>query len=312
MDKTFFEDLDLPKPKYNLNVRESLHGKMVGLMLEAIEAILIKEQPRLVVVQGDTNTTLAGALAAAKLQIKVAHVEAGLRSYDRTMPEEINRIMVDHLSDLLFCPTHKQKHILTKEGINRNQIFVTGNTIVDAVNQNLTVAQGKKEYQHFSHENFMLLTLHRPANVDNPKLLENLLKILTELALKLKLKIYFPAHPRTLQELNKHNFKVDPNTIELLEPVNYHEMLILEKYARLILTDSGGIQEEACIIHVPCVTLRDNTERPETVDVGANLIAGTKREAIFAAAQKMLSGQRNWENPYGHGKAAKKIVENLD
>lgn len=312
MDSVFFDELDLPRPKYNLGIRESLHGKMVGHMLEGIEEILLKEKPSIVLVQGDTNTVLAGGLAAAKLQIKVGHVEAGLRSYDRTMPEEINRVVVDHLSDYLFCPTKKQKQILLGEGIDAKKIVVTGNTIVDAVLQNIKQSKKNKTYAHYARERYMLLTMHRPANVDNPKILSDILLSLEKLSTRVGFPIYFPVHPRTLQAMKKLSHFVHEKHIRLMEPVQYLEMLALEKHAQLILTDSGGVQEEACILKTPCITLRDNTERPETVDVGANIVAGTKKQGIFIAAKKMLTVSRTWKNPFGDGRASDRILKVCD
>lgn len=308
MDSIFFDELDLPHPKYNLGIRESLHGKMVGCMLEGIEKILLKEKPSIVLVQGDTNTVLAGGLAAAKLQIKVGHVEAGLRSYDRTMPEEINRVVVDHLSDYLFCPTKKQKQILLGEGIDAKKIVVTGNTIVDAVLQNIGRAQKNKKYAHYTKKHYMLLTMHRPANVDDPRILRQLINAIYKISMKFHTKVLFPAHPRTRIALEKSHITLDKNFIELMHPVQFIEMLVLEKNAKLILTDSGGVQEEACILHVPCVTLRNNTERPETVDVGSNRVAGVTEKGIMRATLAMSKASRSWKNPFGNGKAAEKIV----
>ncbi len=310
MDSLFFDELGLPRPKYNLGVHESLHGKMVGRMLIGIEEILLKEKPSIVLVQGDTNTVLAGGLAAAKLQIKVGHVEAGLRSYDRTMPEELNRVVVDHLSDLLFCPTKKQKHILLQEGVSKKNIIVTGNTIVDAVLQNIKRAKKDKKYSHYAQEKYMLLTMHRPANVDNPVILQRILDVLEELSQKNKMQILFPAHPRTVQAMKQLSRGLQGEYIKVLKPVQYLEMLMMVQYAQLILTDSGGLQEEACILHTPCVTLRENTERPETLEVGANLIAGTERNGIFFATKKMMQKPKTWMNPFGDGRASAQIIIN--
>lgn len=311
MDTVFFKELGLPQPKYNLNIREALHGKMVGRMLEEIEKVFLTEKPSMVLVQGDTNTVLAGALAAAKLQIKVGHVEAGLRSYDRTMPEELNRVTVDHLSDLLFVPTQQQEKILLGEGILKEKILVTGNTVVDAVMQSIEQAKKDKRYHHYTKERYMLLTMHRPANVDDPKVLQDIIDTLEDLSVELDLKIYFPAHPRTVQAMKNLSRGIHTDHIIVMEPVQYLEMLMLEQCAQLILTDSGGVQEEACILHVPCVTLRDNTERPETVEVGASKIAGTTRNGIFNAAHKMIKVSKKWINPFGDGKAAVRIIRQV-
>lgn len=313
MDKIFLEELKLPPPKYNLNLNNiQNHGEMTGKMIIEIEKILIKEKPNLVIVQGDTNTTLAGALSASKLGIKIAHVEAGLRSYDRSMPEEINRVITDHLSNFLFCPTKNQKKILLKEGIDKNKIFVVGNTIVDAVFQNLKIAeQNKKIVEKYKNKNYFLLTLHRPSNVDNKKNLEKIIRALEKVVNIYKTEIIFPIHPRTENNLKKFKINIDKNKIKLVEPIGYLEMLIAEKYAKLILTDSGGLQEEACILKTPCITLRFNTERPETIKVSANILVGNEEEKIINGAKKMLNKKRNWRNPFGDGKSGEKIVKIL-
>ncbi len=308
MDDIFLRELDLPTPKYNLNIHETLHGKMTAKMLEGIESILIDENPEWLIVQGDTNTVLAGTLAASKLRIKIAHVEAGLRSYDRTMPEEINRIVADHLSDALFCPTATQEKILKGEGVSSERIYLTGNTIVDAVMQNLDLAKSTEQSKKYISQRYFLLTMHRPSNVDDPKLLKLNIDNLEKLAIELSTQIIFPVHPRTKVALSKFMIAPNPEKITMIEPVGYLEMLLLMKSAQLILTDSGGIQEEACIMQVPCVTLRDNTERPETVEVGANVVVGTNYEALLVGAKKMLATNRSWGNPLGNGSSAKEIV----
>lgn len=308
MDDIFLRELDLPTPKYNLNIHETLHGKMTAKMLEGIESILIDENPEWLIVQGDTNTVLAGTLAASKLRIKIAHVEAGLRSYDRTMPEEINRVVADHLSDALFCPTATQEKILKGEGVSSERIYLTGNTIVDAVMQNLDLAKSTEQSKKYISQRYFLLTMHRPSNVDDPKLLKLNIDNLEKLAIELSTQIIFPVHPRTKVALSKFMIAPNPEKITMIEPVGYLEMLLLMKSAQLILTDSGGIQEEACIMQVPCVTLRDNTERPETVEVGANVVVGTNYEALLVGAKKMLATNRSWGNPLGNGSSAKEIV----
>jgi len=209
MDQVFFEELELPQPKYNLNIQESLHGKMTGRMLSGIEEVLINEKPNWVLVQGDTNTVLAGGLAAAKLQIKVGHVEAGLRSYDRTMPEELNRIVTDHLSDALFTPTQKQADILKSEGIDQAKIYVTGNTIVDAEYQNREIVKKHPEYDHYKNERFALLTMHRPSNVDNKETLERIINALTQASIENNLPIYFQIHPRTRKNIEKFEIQLN-------------------------------------------------------------------------------------------------------
>lgn len=311
MDAVFFKELELPQPKYNLGVGSGLHGEMTSKMLSGIEKVLIEENPDWVIVQGDTNTVLAGALAASKLQIKVGHVEAGLRSYDRTMPEEINRILTDHISDALFCPTKKQADIIKEEGINKKNIFVTGNTIVDAVYQNLKLIKKHLELCHYKEESYFLLTTHRPSNVDQKETLENIIRAVENISKKYNLFTYFPIHPRTRKQMEAFEIKSNPKYIKIIDPVGYLEMLALESNAKIILTDSGGIQEEACILKIPSVTLRDNTERPETIEAGASILTGPDKQKIISAVQKMINKNREWTNPFGDGKSAALILKTM-
>lgn len=311
MDSVFFSELELPLPKYNLGIVAAQHGEMTAKMLLGIEPILSQEKPDWVVVQGDTNTVLAGALAAAKLQIPVAHVEAGLRSYDRSMPEEINRIVTDHISSALFAPTEKQAVILRSENIDETKIHVVGNTIVDAVQQNILLVEKHDEFSHYVDEKYILLTTHRPANVDNPKALKSLLSGVEIVAKEMDLKVNFPIHPRTRKNLELFSIRIDENVFNLMDPVGYLEMLALEKNAQLIMTDSGGVQEEACILRVPSLTLRDSTERPETIEVGANILVGVDTEKIASAARTIVSKPRMWSNPFGDGRSAVRILDSL-
>ena len=311
MDKIFFEQLKLPQAKYNLDVGSGKHGEQTGKMLAGIEDILIKDQPDVVLVQGDTNTVLAGAFAASKLQIKIGHVEAGLRSFDRTMPEETNRIVADHISDYLFAPTETSKKHLLNEGISYNKIFVTGNTVVDAAYQNLEISKSKAnilEKLDLNEKEYFVATTHRAENVDVKERLEGILSGFSQIYKEFRLPIVFPAHPRTVKMIGEFDLKI-PEGTRLIEPLGYLEFLQLESGARLILTDSGGVQEEACILRVPCVTLRENTERPETVDVGANLLAGSK-EKIIDCARKMMESHSGWRTPYGNGNAAELTLQN--
>jgi len=311
MDAIFFKDLELPKVKYNLNVGSGKHGEQTAKMLTKIEAILEKEKPSIIFVQGDTNTVLAGALAAAKMQIPVGHVEAGLRSYDRTMPEELNRLMVDHISDFLFCPTQKQKEILMAEQIPNKKIFIVGNTVVDAAFEGIKIAEKKVNILkklEIEKDKYFLLTMHRPNNVDNKKTLTEILKALATIYQKYKLPIVFPIHPRTESKIQEFKLKL-PQGILKIEPLGFLEFLQLEKNAKLIITDSGGLQEEACIFKTPCVTIRENTERPETVEVGGNILAGTSEKKILTSVAKMIGKKRVWKNPFGNGKTAEKILK---
>jgi len=304
MDQNFFKELKLPQAKYNLNVGSQTRTQMISAIKKLSKNILQKEKPDWVLVQGDTNTVLAGAQIAHKLKIKVAHIEAGLRSYDPKMPEEINRIKTDHISDALFAPTEIQQNILLQEGIDPQKIFVVGNTIVDAVNQNLKLIQ-KISQKYF------LLTLHRPSNVDNPKTLIRLISLLSKISQNFKIPFIFPIHPRTALQLKKNKINLDPKYFNSQPPVGYLEMLALEKYAQVVFTDSGGLQEEACILHTPCLTLRQNTERPETIKVGANILASPNPQKLIFQTQKMLMINKNWPNPFGDGKTSEKIIKTL-
>jgi len=310
MDKIFFEEIKLPQPKYNLNVGSGNHGKQTGQILTKVEEILITEKPDIVLVEGDTNSVLAGALAASKLHIKVGHIEAGLRSYDKGMPEELNRVITDHISDLLFAPTKLERKILYGEGIKKG-VYITGNTIVDAVNENLKIAKQKIDIlKNFDlkKRSYILLTIHRQENVDDLQKLKGILDGLALLHKNLGIPIIFPIHPRTKKKIESFNLKI-PNGVSIIDPVGFLNFIWLEKNAKLILTDSGGVQEEACILKVPCVTLRENTERPQTIHVGANMLAGTNPKKILLASKKMLEKKNIWSNPFGDGKAGKRIID---
>ncbi len=310
LDGVFFEQLKLPRARYNLEVGSGSHAEETGRMLIGIEKVLLEERPGIVLVEGDTNSVLAGALAASKLHIRVGHVEAGLRSYDRTMPEEINRIIADHCADQLFAPTEKARAILLGEGIARDRIFVTGNTIVDAVYQGLEIARtganapgslGLKPKAYF------LATLHRQENVDDRARLASILEGLGKVAAEFHMPVVYPIHPRARKRLTE--FALGPQMVKIVDPLDFLGFLQLESQARLVLTDSGGVQEETCILGVPCVTLRDNTERPETVDVGANMLAGSSPDRIAECARVMLAREGKWPNPFGDGHAAERIVK---
>ena len=312
LDDVFFEQLRIPKPKYDLGVGSGSHAEQTGKMLIGIERVLIHENPSIVLVQGDTNTTLAGALAAVKLGIPIGHVEAGLRSFDWNMPEEINRRLCDHVSSLLFAPTERAKENLLKEGISSDKVYVTGNTIVDSVYQNLELAdQNTHILDKFGvkSESYFLVTVHRQENVDNLNRFRRILEGLKLIHEHYGLPVIYPVHPRALKRMRE--FKLNPIGLTLIEPVDYLAFLKLEKEAKLILTDSGGVQEEACILGVPCVTLSDNTERPETLDVGANILAGTYPESILEKVGIMLERRRDWVNPFGDGRAGERIVNIL-
>jgi len=309
MDRVFFEQLELPEARYNLDVGSGSHGEQTGKIMSGIEKVLMEEKPDAVLVQGDTNTVLAGALAASKLHIKVGHVEAGLRSYDRRMPEETNRVLTDHCSDYLFSPTKKAKDILLGEGIPEDMIYVTGNTIMDAVRQNVKIAAERASILNelnIEPGNYLLTTAHRQENVDDRVRLTGILTGLESLAEEFDMPVIFPIHPRSRKRIQEFGISTN-GSITLIDPVDFLSFLQLEKNAGLILTDSGGVQEESCILGVPCVTLRDNTERPETMEVGANMLAGTKPERIMDCARSMMDRDRDWDNPFGDGTAGERI-----
>ncbi|MCK5611941.1 UDP-N-acetylglucosamine 2-epimerase (non-hydrolyzing) [Candidatus Pacearchaeota archaeon] len=310
MDKIFFDELELPLADYTLDVGSSTHAEQTGKIMMNIESILVKERPDIVLVQGDTNTVLAGALAASKLNIKIGHIEAGLRSYDRRMPEEVNRIVTDHISDFLFAPTEQAKKILLLEGISEDKIIVTGNTIVDAVNQNFDLAKKKVDVLNrlnLESMNYFLVTAHRQENVDFVERLLGILDGLDKVYGKFQLPIIYPIHPRSKKMIDQFKLVV-PTGVQLIEPLGFLEFLQLEANAKLVITDSGGVQEETCILKVPCVTLRENTERPETLEVGSNMLAGTNSKIIAEKVHLMINKNRNWRNPFGDGRAFEKIL----
>jgi len=312
MDGVFFEQLGLPQPSYNLSVGSGSHAEQTAKILLGIEPVLRKESPDVVLVQGDTNTVLAGALAAAKLHIRVGHVEAGLRSYDRRMPEEVNRVLTDHCSDFLFAPTEQAEQILLEEGVAKDKIHMTGNTIVDAVFHNKQRALTRTDVLEdlgLRKQEYFLVTMHRQENVDDQSRLQGILKGLDDLNKKYDLPVIYPVHPRSSKRLLE--FALETPGVRLVEPLDYLGFLQLEQHARVVLTDSGGVQEETCILGTPCVTLRSNTERPETLSVGANVLAGTYPENILNCTTEMVEKKKQWSNPFGDGTSGKRIVQIL-
>ena len=312
MDRLFFEELNLPEPKYNLDVGSGTHAEETAKMLTGVETVLVKEKPDIVLVEGDTNSVLAGALAAVKLGVKVGHVEAGLRSYARGMPEETNRVLTDHMSDFLFAPTDGARRNLLREGIAESKIFVTGNTIMDVTVQNSKLLNNPSDTLddlNVEGKDYFLVTAHRQENVDDRERFQGILDGLRLIHEEFGLPLIYPIHPRAKKKLDE--FALNLEGVTLMEPVGYLRFLRLENNAKLILTDSGGIQEEACILGVPCVTLRDNTERPETLEVESNILAWTKPEEIVKMTRLMLGKSKNWKNPFGDGNAGKRIVKEL-
>jgi len=335
MDRVFFEELEIPQPHYHLGVGSGSHGKQTGIMLERIETVLQKEKPEAVLVYGDTNSTLAGALAAAKLNIPVAHVEAGLRSYNRRMPEEINRLITDHLSTFLFCPTSEAVRNLSKEGIKDGRAKVVknvGDVMYDSILHYSKIAEMKstilEDLNLFNPQSlrarglsepeaairipqYYLVTLHRAENTDDPKRLKSILKALNEIGKDVP--VILPLHPRTKKMMGVHRLSIKARGVKMIDPVSYLNMVMLEKHARAILTDSGGVQKEAYWFKVPCFTLRDETEWVETVKSGWNVLVGAETERIIEgvheAMRKVLP--RKAPNAFGNGKACRKIVDFL-
>lgn len=318
MTKIFFEEFNLPEPTVNLNVGSGTHAQQTAKIMIRLEKILLKQKPDLVIVPGDTNSTLAGALTAAKLHIPVAHIEAGARSYDMRMPEEVNRRLTDHCSTLLFTPTENCTKNLLKEGIEEKKIYQTGDTMYDVLLRELPKAEKTTILEKLGLEpkTYVLLTAHRPENVDN---LENLKNII-EAAIKLKpIIVVFPIHPRTQKQLRKMKLykKIEKEKhIIMIKPQGYHETIKLIKNAKLILTDSGGMQKEAFWLKIPCLTLRETTEWPETMILGANSLVGTnvqkiieKFNDIMNKEKEIVENLKDLPNLFGKGEASQKIIE---
>ena len=311
MDGVFFRELELPAPHHNLEVGSGSQAYQIGAIVTGLEPILERERPDVLLVEGDTNSVLAAGLTAHKMGIRVGHVEAGLRSYDRTMPEEINRILTDHLSDHLFAPTEHARTILRGEGVAEARIHVTGNTVVDEVLRQRERARDPGRLQRFGLASgaYALATVHRAENVEHEDRLRGIFAGLAETSRVLGMPVLAALHPRTTRKLETLGLKVDG--VRVLPPLGYLDFLGLHAEAALMLTDSGGLQEEACCLRVPCVTLRDNTERPESVEVGANVLAGAEPKTIVASARAMRERPRDWANPFGDGKSGARIVELL-
>lgn len=315
-----FADLQLQPPDWNhFRCAERTHGAQTGTMLCYLERILLKERPRWVLVQGDVNSTLAGALAAKKLGIGVAHLEAGLRSFDQRMPEEHNRILVDHISDLLFAPTERAARQLRREGV-RGQVHVVGNSVVDSVLENRRSAREREKHlltyvDLQPRQPFFLFTLHRQENLENREGVTLLAAILRRVLQEFQVPVLFPVHPGTqcrLEQTKELRGLRNLPQLKLLSPLRYLDFLSLLNACRLVFTDSGGVQEEACVLKVPSVTLRENTERPETIEVGSNQLAGLDPERAVRAARRMLRRPRRWANPFGDGRTGVRVVRVME
>lgn len=308
MSDVFFEELNIPKPNYNLGIGGGTHGQNTGRMLESIESVLIKEKPDWVLVFGDTDSTLAGALAAAKLHIPVAHIEAGLRSFNRKMPEELNRILTDHLSELLFTPTDTATKNLKVEGINGEKVCQVGDVMYDATRYYRNKAQRPLGID--LEAGFVLSTVHRAENTDEPTNLKSIITALVEISDFVP--VVLPLHPRTRKLLSQGNY--DSSSLNFLEPVSYLEMVWLLGNCKTVVTDSGGLQKEAYFFNKPCITMRDETEWVELVEFGVNEIVGANKSKIVNSIKKIIKeteGIQENQNIYGCGDAGKKIVELL-
>ncbi|MFQ6050210.1 MAG: non-hydrolyzing UDP-N-acetylglucosamine 2-epimerase [Candidatus Hydrothermarchaeota archaeon] len=313
MSMSFIEELGLPGIDKNLEVGSGTHAYQTSSMIIGLERIFNEFKPDVVIAEGDTNSVVATSLTCSKLLLPFAHVESGLRSFDMTMPEEVNRILADHCSELLFAPTEISALNLIDENVSPSKIFITGNTIVDACKKNLSLALKKRTYDNLDLDDFILMTLHRAENVDDKERLKEAIEGLKSIDCE----IVFPVHPRTekrLKEFNLYKDLVDSN-ITMIKPLGYLDFLNLLYHCKFVMTDSGGIQEEAIILKKPCLTLRENTERPETVMLGANILVGIDKERMKKYANLLLDSEEfykkmtNVENPYGDGTSGEKIAK---
>mgnify|MGYP001160571921 CR=1 FL=1 len=311
MNKVFFEELNIPEPDYHLDIGSGSHGYQTGEMLKKIEEVLIKERPDLVLTYGDTNSTLAGALAASKLHIKTAHVESGLRSFDRSMPEEINRILTDHCSDILFCPTENAVENLKKEGITEN-VYLTGDVMVDSLLYNREIAEKKSNILSelgLKSKGYIVATVHRAGNTDDEQKMKNIVDAFSEL----NQMIVFPLHPRTEKFLRLYGlYEKLKYSVILTQPLGFFEFIHLMSHAKIVLTDSGGIQKEAYVLKVPCITLRENTEWVETIEDGWNVLVGTNKSKIIEMVRHFNSSLNTHSNRFGNGNASRIIASKLE
>jgi len=307
MSDIFFQQLEIPAPDVNLGVGSGSHARQTADIMTRFEPVVLERKPDLVLVYGDVNSTVAAALVCSKLQIQVGHVEAGLRSFDRTMPEEINRLCTDQLADLLFTPSADGDENLAREGVAASKIHRVGNVMIDSLVRLLPAAAGKN--LNGLPDRYVLVTLHRPANVDNDQTLKRILGYLLDL--NSQLKVVFPVHPRTRQRIAEFGF--DASQLDLREPLPYIEFLALQRRATVVVTDSGRIQEETTYLNVPCLTLRNNTERPVTVTMGTNILVGQDGARLRSELGKVLQGKHKQGEvpPLWDGHAGQRIAEIL-
>jgi UDP-N-acetylglucosamine 2-epimerase (non-hydrolysing) len=311
LSQVFFQDLKIPKPDYNLNIGSGTHGEQVGRGIIEVEKVIIKEKPDLVLVVGDANACLVGALASVKLHIPVCHVEAGLRSFDRRMPEEINRLLADHISNLLFVTEPRGIKNLIHEGISRKKIFYVGNVMIDTLIRSKAKSQNLKVYERFDLEKkeYAVLTLHRSENIDDGKILAEIMRTLGRI--QEKIKIIWPIHPHAKKQIRKFNLKGLGKNLKTINPLGYLEMLNLIQNAKFVLTDSGGIQEETTFLKIPCLTLRENTERPITEEIGTNIVCGRDQGKIMEEVEKILNNKakKGIIPRYWDGRASERIIK---
>lgn len=315
MSDDFFTQLGIPQPDVNLGIGSASHAQQTAKILTAFESVLVEHNPDMVVVVGDVNSTMACALVAAKSGVKVAHVEAGLRSFDRTMPEEINRILTDALSDLLFTTEEAGNENLRREGIPREKIFFVGNVMIDTLVHCLAAMPPGPPHPGLEKKEYAVITLHRPSNVDHPEILKGMLRAFEDISKNLRLVI--PLHPRTRANIERFGLSDALRTLEenavVTGPAGYVDMLRLVKDSRMVITDSGGIQEETTYLGVPCITLRANTERPSTVTLGTNTLVGSDTGKLLRAVERVMlnSHVRGTIPPLWDGHASERIVEHL-
>lgn len=310
MSDVFFEQLGMPRPDVNLEVGSGSHAQQTALIMTRFEQVVLERRPDIVLVYGDVNSTVAAALVCAKLGVHVGHVEAGLRSFDRTMPEEINRLLTDQLADLLFTPSEDGNRNLAREGVAADKVHLVGNVMIDTLVR--LMAEARPPAGVNLDGAFALVTLHRPSNVDDAESLRRIFATLE--ALSDRLRMVFPVHPRTRKRMADLGLAVrDPDRFQLLEPIGYLEFLALQRRARVVITDSGGIQEETTYLGVPCLTLRENTERPVTVELGTNELIGRDMDLLCDCVEKILAGQ--WKKgrvpPLWDGHASERIAKVL-
>lgn len=316
MSDSFFRDLGIPKPDFHLGVGSASHAVQTARIMTAFEPVVLDQKPDWVLVVGDVNSTIACALVCAKLGVRVAHVEAGLRSRDRTMPEEINRILTDAISDLLLTTSQDADENLRQEGVAEDKIKFVGNVMIDSLFYNLEQSKSSKARENLGldDKDYAVLTLHRPSNVDEKEVFTGLLDALV--AVSERLPVIFPVHPRTKANIEKFGFaeRVTNSNIRLIEPLGYLDFMNLYSGAKLVLTDSGGLQEETTALGIPCLTMRENTERPITIEMGTNQLVGTNTEKIKQAAFEILSNSSKSEAkipPLWDGHAAERICDAL-